>query len=51
MTWGSNPSFDTIPCRYCGVPQIDDQDHESTHEQKCTKRTWRSRFLNWAKRT
>lgn len=43
MTWGSNATFDTVACRYCGGNMIDDRDEgESTHEQGCSRRPlWR----------
>lgn len=51
MTWGSNPTFQTVPCRFCGMPCIDDKERESTHELGCEHRTWWRRFLHaWGMR-
>lgn len=39
MTWGSNASFDLIPCPYCCNPMRDDMDaHPTTHMMECPKR-------------
>lgn len=43
MTWGCNATYQPTKCRYCGGPDVDDQDSGlTTHEQKCPKRPW-----NW----
>lgn len=39
MTWGSNASYDTIPCRWCGADCVDDTDEgESSGERFCCHR-------------
>lgn len=39
MTWGSNASYDKLPCPYCGWTMIDDSDEWPTsHMIECHKR-------------
>lgn len=39
MTWGSNASYDHMPCRYCGEDSIDDRDEgDNSHELECPQR-------------
>lgn len=36
MTWGSNATYNVIPCRFCGEDSIDDEDNGlNSHEQNC----------------
>lgn len=45
MTWGSNPSFAMIPCRWCYQLNCDDtSEGETKHEMRCSKRPSRWKF-------
>jgi hypothetical protein len=47
MTWGSNATFQKMPCIWCGADQIDDRDEwPTTHMMRCPKRP---RFGRWGK--
>lgn len=44
MTWGSNPTGQTVSCRYCGADQVDDG-NPPTHEKTCRYRHWWMRII------
>jgi hypothetical protein len=48
MTWGSNPTFAVVRCRYCGQECVDDMDHGPSHEMECPNRPWWKRMVTAA---
>jgi hypothetical protein len=39
MTWGSNPSYDIVPCPWCGNDMVDNTDEwPTTHMMQCPQR-------------
>ena len=45
MTWGSNASFQTFRCHWCGGIGVDDRDvGPSTHQASCPSRPLFGRF-------
>jgi len=49
MTLGSNPSYDVIPCPWCGENMIDNvADGPTIHMRlHCRKRTWWRQLFYW----
>jgi hypothetical protein len=48
MTWGSNPSYDIVPCPWCKVAMVDNTaEWPTTHMMECPKKTWWRRLLWW----
>jgi hypothetical protein len=49
MTWGTNPSYDVIPCPWCGTDMVDNTERlPSIHMMlHCPKRTWWRRLKLW----
>lgn len=48
MTWGSNPTFRNVLCRYCGQECVDDTDFGPSHERECKSRPWWRKLAGWA---
>lgn len=48
MTWGSNATFDPVPCPYCGQLMVDDTEQWPTsHMRICERRSWWRKALAW----
>lgn len=43
MTWGSNPSYDVVPCPWCGTDMVDNTAEWPTIHMKlnCSAPWWR----------
>jgi hypothetical protein len=52
MTWGSNPTYRLVPCRYCFGPCIDDRADGglTSHERTCPRRPWYVRLVHRCRR-
>lgn len=48
MTWGSNPSYDVVPCPWCGDDMVDNTaEWPTTHMMQCPEAPWWHRAWRW----